>query len=145
MVSIKAIFNCTGSLMLSLTYPVGFLPLVCVPSNMPTWSPISRRQSILALMLLLSATASLVRSPCFNCACLMRSIPSAVLGPVDLPPCVLHTCFPLRAGAAHCSFVRFDLAWQRGHETRPPRVMRVCSKFKVGLDMIYTLCRGSRG
>ena len=39
----KAILKSTGSFIFNLTYPVGFLPLVCVPSNMPTWSPMSRR------------------------------------------------------------------------------------------------------
>ena len=75
-----------------------------------------------------------------------RCRPASVFGPVLRPPCVLHTLLlPFKAGAPHCSFVRLDLAWQRWQVTRPPSVLSVCSKCKVCLCTIYTLCRGSRG
>ena len=52
-----------------------------------------------------------------------RFRPCSVFGPVDLPPWNLHTCFPLLAGAIHCCFVRFDVAWHRGQRIRPlPRL-----------------------
>jgi hypothetical protein len=70
-----------------------------------------------------------------------RCRPAWVLGPVLRPPWVLHTRLPLRAGAAHCSFVRLDLAWQRWQVTRPPSVLSVCSKCKVCVFMGCTRCR----
>ena len=40
--------------------------------------------------------------------------PSGVFGPVEAPPCVLHTILPRMAALRHWSPLRFDLAWQRG-------------------------------
>ena len=74
-------------------------------------------------------------------AAAQRCRPASVLGPVLRPPCVLHTRLPLMAGAAHCSFVRLDLAWQRWQVTRPPSVLSVCSKCKVLCGTNYTCCR----
>ena len=53
-------------------------------------------------------------------AAAQRLRPSMVLGPVDLPPCILHTLFPLTAGQKHCFLLRFDIAWQRAQRIRPP-------------------------
>ena len=55
-------------------------------------------------------------------AAAQRFRPCSVFGPIDLPPCIAQTRFPLMAGALHCCFVRFDDAWHRAQVIRPPRV-----------------------
>ena len=47
---------------------------------------------------------------CVSRARLDRISPSAVLGPVDLPPCIRHTDFPFTAGDLHLEPLRLDLA-----------------------------------
>ena len=42
-----------------------------------------------------SSRASAEYRPCFNLACLILSTPSGVLGPVLLPPCILHLPFAI--------------------------------------------------
>lgn len=55
-----------------------------------------------------------VSHPWMVLASAQRCRPSGVLGPVEAPPCVLHT-FLLRIDALrHCRPLRFDFAWQRG-------------------------------
>jgi hypothetical protein len=75
-------------------------------------------------------------------AAAQRCRPASVFGPVPRPPCVLHTRLHLRAGAAHCSFVRLDLAWKRWYVTPPPSVVSVCSNFEEGVVIGWTRCRG---
>ena len=65
-----------------------------------------------------------VSRPWIVFAIAQRFRPCLVFGPVDFPPWNRHTCFPLLAGAIHCCFVRFDVAWHRGQRIRLPRVMR---------------------
>jgi hypothetical protein len=119
-------------------------PRVRPPDIKPIEKPTASSTASLAEARLRSVRASRVSRPWVVLASAQRCRPTWDLGPVLRPPWVLQTRFPLRAGAAHCSFVRLDLAWQRWHVTRPPSVAIVCSKCKVCLDMIYTLCRGSK-
>ena len=53
----------------------------------------------------------------------IAALPSAVLGPVLLPPWNRHLVLPLTAGALHLCRVRFDSALHWMHVTRPPRVV----------------------
>jgi hypothetical protein len=55
-------------------------------------------------------------------AAAQRCFPASVLGPVDSPPWIAQTRFPLMAGDRHCCLVRFDDAWHRGQLILPPRV-----------------------
>ena len=98
---------------------------------MPNSKPTDSSTASLAEARLRSDRASRVSRPWIVLASAQRCRPASVFGPVLRPPCVLHTRLPLRAGAAHCSFVRLDFAWQRWHTTRPPSVLSVCSKCKV--------------
>ncbi len=123
----------------------GLRPRVLVPLSNPMAKPIDSRTASLAEPRLRSFRASRVSRPWMVLASAQRCRPASVLGPVLRPPCVLHTRLPLRAGAAHCSFVRLDLAWQRWQVTRPPSVVSVCSKCKAFVFMGCTRCRGSRG
>ena len=123
----------------------GFLPRVLVPFINPNVCPTASNTASLADARLRSVRTSRVSRPWIVLASAQRCRPASVLGPVLRPPCVLHTRLPLRAGAAHCSFVRLDLAWQRWQVTRPPSVLSVCSKCKVCVFMGCTRCRGSRG
>jgi hypothetical protein len=123
----------------------GFLPRLLVPFINPNLWPTSSSTASLAISRLRTVRAAQVSRPWIVLASAQRCRPDSVLGPVLRPPCVLHTRLPLRAGAPHCNFVRFDLAWQRWQVTRPPSVLSVCSKCIVLLDTIYTCCRGSRG
>ena len=123
----------------------GRLPLVRVPDIKPSAKPTSRRTAMRAKPKLRSFLTSRVSRPWMVLASAQRCRPASVLGPVLRPPCVLHTRLPLRAGAAHCSFVRLDLAWQRWQVTSPPSVVSVCSKCKVCVFMDCIGCRGSRG
>jgi hypothetical protein len=116
-----------------------------VPFINPNLWPTASNTASLAEARLRWVRASRVSLPWMVLASVQRCRPASVFGPVLRPPCVLHTRLPLRAGAAHCSFVRLDLAWQRWQVTRPPSVVSVCSKCKVCLCTIYTLCWGSRG
>ena len=45
-----------------------------------------------------ASVKALDRRPCFQCEAAMRALPSAVLGPVDLPPCSEHRPLRLYAG-----------------------------------------------
>ena len=75
---------------------------------METNSFISRNFSALILR------SSRVSQPCTVFPAAQRFWPSAVIGPLLLPPCILQTCLPLTAAFLHCSCDRLDLAWQRG-------------------------------
>jgi hypothetical protein len=108
----------------------------------PNSKPTDSSNASLAEAMLRSARASRVSRPWIVLASAQRCRPASVLGPVLRPPCVLHTRLPLRAGAAHWSFVRLDLAWQRWQVTRPPSVVSVCSKCKVCVFMGCTGCMG---
>ena len=123
---------------------LGFRPRVRPPDIKPSANPTSSNTASLAEARLRSVRTSRVSRPWMVLASAQRCRPASVLGPVLRPPCVLHTRLPLMAGAAHCSFVRLDLAWQRWHVTRPPSVLSVCSKCKVCVFMGCTRCRGSR-
>jgi hypothetical protein len=101
-----------------------------IPSAWPSASRACSR----AIAWMRSVRMERVSRPWIVLASPQRCRPSSVFGPVDLPPCVLQTFFPFRAGARHCCFVRFDLAWQRGQVMRPPRVRMACSKSR-GFDM----------
>ena len=123
-------------------YNILFLPGILGPCMIPSAWPRSssdRSRRIAAARSDRTLRGSL---PWMVLASAQRCRPASVLGPVLRPPCVLHTLLPLKAGAAHCSFVRFDLAWQRLQTTRPPSVVSFCSKCKVCLCTIYTLCWG---
>jgi hypothetical protein len=117
----------------------GRRPRVRPPDTKPIEKPTASSTASLAIARLRSVRTSRVSRPWIVLASAQRCRPASVLGPVLRPPCVLHTRLPLRAGAAHCSFVRLDFAWQRWQVTRPPSVMSICSKCKVWLDTIYTL------
>jgi hypothetical protein len=54
-----------------------------------------------------------VSHPWMVLASAQRCRPSGVLGPVDAPPCVLHTFLPRMEALRHCRPLRFDFAWQR--------------------------------
>ena len=123
----------------------GRRPRVLVPFINPNLWPTASKTASLAEARLRSFRALRVSRPWIVLASAQRCRPASVLGPVLRPPCVLQTRLPLRAGAAHCSFVRLDLAWQRWHVTRPPSAVSVCSKCKVCVFMGCTRCRGSRG
>ncbi len=123
----------------------GRRPRVRPPDINPIEKPTASNTANLAEPRLRSFRISRVSRPWIVLALAQRCRPASVLGPVLRPPCVLHTRLPLRAGAAHCSFVRLDLAWQRWQVTRPPSVVSVCSKCKVCVFMVCTRCRGSRG
>lgn len=56
--------------------------------------------------------------------------PSGVFGPVEAPPCVLHTFFPRIAALRHCSPLRFDFAWQRETLVEPKSTI-VCLSFSI--------------
>ena len=113
---------------------LGLRPRVLLPVIRPISKPTCSSTESLADAWLRSARMERVSRPWTVFASAQRSRPASVLGPVDLPPCVLQTLLPFRAGAAHWSFVRLDLAWQRWHVMRPPRVRMVCSKC-MGLNM----------
>ena len=91
----------------------GRRPRVRPPDIKPIEKPTASSTAILAEARLRSVRTSRVSRPWIVFASAQRSRPASVLGPVLRPPCVLHTRLPLRAGAAHWSFVRLDLAWQR--------------------------------
>lgn len=123
----------------------GLTPRVRVPESKPIEKPTSSSTASFAETKLRSFRFVRVSFPWFFLASAQRCRPTSVLGPLLRPPCVLHTRLPLRAGAAHCSFVRLDLAWQRWHMTRPPSVLSVCSNFEGGVVIGCTRCRGSKG
>ena len=119
----------------------GRRPRVRPPDIKPNKKPTSSSTASLAEARLRSIRASRVSRPWMVLASAQRCRPALVLGPVLRPPCVLHTRLPFWAGAAHCSFVRLDLAWQRWHVTRPPSVVSVCSNFEGGVVIGCTRCR----
>ena len=47
------------------------------------------------------------------------ALPSGVFGPVEVPPCVLHTRLPRIAALRHCSALRLERAWHFGVCTVP--------------------------
>ena len=65
--------------------------------NPPRFSSYVIRSSSV-LMLLIKATRAMDRRPCLVLAAMTRAFPSAVLGPVLLPPCSWHRVLFLRAG-----------------------------------------------
>ena len=77
----------------------------------------------------MSARAWRVSSPCWVLPSAMRNLPSSVLDPVVRAPWNLQTRLPFSARPPHCSFVRFDVAWQRGQWILPPAVSRVGCQF----------------
>jgi hypothetical protein len=123
----------------------GLTPRERGPFSSPIPNPTSSSTASLAEARLRSFRASRVSLPWMVLALAQRCRPASVLGPVLRPPWVLHTRLPLSAGAAHCSFVRLDLAWQRWQMTRPPSVLSVCSNCEGGVVIGCTGCRGSKG
>ena len=53
---------------------------------------------------------ALVSLPWTVLASAQRCGPASVLGPVEAPPCVLHTFLPFMAALRHWAPLRFDLA-----------------------------------
>jgi hypothetical protein len=68
-------------------------------------------------MALTLSTWALDRRPCLVCAAMERALPSAVRGPVDLPPCSLQRLRSLMAGFWHAPPA---LALFRGPRTLSP-------------------------
>ena len=76
------------------------------------------------------ARIALVSRPCtvFTSAHFCR--PSDVLGPVEAPPCVLHTALPLIAALRHWFPLRLERALQRQAEDgEPNKYMTKISRF----------------
>ena len=143
--NLKRCFNKVWSSGKTSAIRSGRRPRVRPPDVNPIEKPTASSTASIAEARLRSFRASRVSRPWIVLASEQRCRPSLVLGPVLRPPCVLHTRLPLRAGAAHWSFVRLDLAWQRWQTTRPPSVVSVCSKCKVLCGTNYTCCRAEGG
>lgn len=75
------------------------------------------------------------------CSADERTLPSGVLGPVDLPPCILHTLLFRIAGERHCFFVRFDVAWHCLQVIQPPAVDSSCDLIDSGIFTPDLMCR----
>ena len=75
-----------------------------------------------ALIALTRATWAWDRRPCFVCAAAARAMPSAVRGPVDLPPCNLHRFLPLMAGFLHGDPLRVLAPQRWPGQSGPKRV-----------------------
>ena len=127
-----------------MAYSPGFRPGVLGPLIRPIFRPnISSAYSSIRL----SARFWRVSRPWIVLAAAQRALPSLVFGPVDNPPCVLHTSFPFKAGALHCCFVRFDWALHCLQRIRPPIVRKVVMGTSIitikgaqGALLIYVHC-----
>ena len=102
-----------------------FGPRVLLPDINPICLPSASSSSSSAIFTRRADLISRVSLPCTVFAAAIRCLPASVLGPVDLPPCMRQTCFPLSAGERHCILVRFDLAAHCRHRMRPPNVRNV--------------------
>ena len=88
----------------------GFLPRILGPHAIPWLSALFSRARIAIIAFLCARRTLRVCVECFNLARLDRISPSAVLGPVDFPPCILQTDLPFTAGARQRTPLRLDLA-----------------------------------
>ncbi len=78
--------------------------------NMPIDLPRASSAAIRASPALRSCRILRVSQPLVVLASAQRFLPSAVRGPVLLPPCTAHLVLPLIAAAPHWLPVRLDLA-----------------------------------
>lgn len=108
-----------------MTYYPGFRPAVLGPTIIPIALACSSNIHSSAIFALYSALLALVSLPWILFAAAQRFRPSVVLGPVESPPCILHTFLPLMAGDRHCCLVRLDFALHCLHRMRPPSVRNV--------------------
>ena len=106
-------------------YHPGFRPGVLGPLIRPIFRPNISSAYSSAIFSLLTCLIARVSRPWTVFAEAQRALPSLVFGPVERPPCVLHTSFPFMAGALHCCLVRFDLALHCLQRIRPPIVRKV--------------------
>ena len=89
---------------------------------------------------------SLVSHPLIVFAFAQRFRPCSDIGPVDLPPWNMHTCFPLSAAFWHCCLLRFDSAWYRGALIRlPNKVIWVLKLFRWFIDLSWRSFAGPHG